>query len=160
MVSLSALAENWSSLYSNSSALRSSLNFAHIGALLGSGGCAIATDRAVLMASHADRVHRMKLVQSLDGVHRIVIAGLAIVGVSGLLLLFADLDALLHSTAFWLKMAAVVALAINGGILFVAGRRAGAGHEAAWRGLRRASVASLVLWFTTTLLGAVLPNVV
>jgi len=60
---------------------------------------------------------------------------------------------------FWLKMGGVLVLTINGARLVAAGRAAGADANADWSRLRSASVASLVLWFTTTLFGAVLPNV-
>jgi len=51
MVSLTQVAETWSSIYSSSWVLRSCLNFAHIGGLVGAGGCAIAADRATIIAS-------------------------------------------------------------------------------------------------------------
>jgi hypothetical protein len=56
-------------------------------------------------------------------------------------------------------MGGVLVLTINGARLVAAGRAAGADANADWSRLRSASVASLVLWFTTTLFGAVLPNV-
>jgi hypothetical protein len=92
------------------------------------------------------------------GLHQLVVGGLAIVAVSGVLLLLADLDAYLHARVFWVKMAAVAALLVNGGLLVRAGERAGRGDERAWSALRLTSIASLALWFGTTFLGAVLPN--
>jgi hypothetical protein len=159
MTPLTHVAETWASMYSNSWVLRSGISFAHIGGLVGAGGCAIAADRATLLASGRGREDRVEHLESLDAVHRIVVAGLVIVAISGGLLLLADLDTYLHAAAFWLKMAAVVALAINGVRLVAAGRNAITGSDAEWLALRRASVASLVLWFVTTLLGTVLPNV-
>ena len=60
--------------------------------------------------------------------------------------------------AFWIKMGLVVALFINGSILVRTALRAEAGDAAARAGLRRASVASIILWFATTLVGAILPQ--
>lgn len=95
----------------------------------------------------------------LHGIHNVVLAGLAVVIVSGMLLMFADLDAYLTATAFWIKMGFVVALFVNGSILVRTALRAEAGDAAARAGLRRASIASIILWFATTLIGAALPNV-
>jgi hypothetical protein len=157
-MALPALLDSWSSLYSGSAALRSAINFAHLGGLVGGGGCAIAADRAVLGAfrqGHATRSHHLT---SLRHTHRVVLFGLVLVLVSGLLLLGADLDSYVASSVFWLKMMLVVLLLGNGILLLRAERLAEDGDEHGWRALRNASIASLVLWFTTTLAGVVLPN--
>ena len=83
----------------------------------------------------------------------------AVVVVSGLLLMAADVGAYVSSTAFWIKMALVVALIINGALLIRTGNRIAARGSRAVRRMRIVSMASLALWFATTLLGAVLPNV-
>jgi uncharacterized membrane protein len=156
---LQNVADSWSSMYSNSPAIKSALSFAHIGGLVGGGGCAIAADRATLKALRrpmSDMAHRL---EELRGVHRVVIAGLVIVTVSGLLLALADLDSYLQNTLFWIKMAFVVALLANGGLVMHAGTRVHGGDESARGALKFACVASVTLWFTTTLLGATLPNV-
>jgi hypothetical protein len=102
MVSLTQVAETWSSIYSSSWVLRSCLNFAHIGGLVGAGGCAIAADRATIIASRHSGEDRLRQLSALHAVHGTVVAGLGIVVISGLLLMFADLDAYLHATVFWL----------------------------------------------------------
>ena len=51
MTPLTHVVETWASMYSNSWALRSGISFAHIGGLVGAGGCAIAADRATILAS-------------------------------------------------------------------------------------------------------------
>jgi hypothetical protein len=89
--------------------------------------------------------------------HILVVSGLAAVTVSGILLMLADLDAYLQSTAFWVKMALIVALTLNGLVLVRADRLVARGPRGAST-LRAASIISLVLWFATTLAGAVLPN--
>ena len=76
-----------------------------------------------------------------------------------MLLLGADFDTYVASRIFWLKMALIAALLINGALLVRAGRRVDALETSDWVRLRRASVASLALWFLTTLLGAALPNI-
>jgi hypothetical protein len=157
MAPVRELIETWSSLYSNSPALRSAIGFAHVGGLLSGGGCAVAADLATMRASRRGRMAVADEAARLHDVHRVVIASLVFVVVSGFLLMFADFDAYLASTAFWIKMAAVVALVINGAWLMRAGDRA-ANHGQV-RHLQMASVASLLLWAGTTLLGATLPNV-
>jgi uncharacterized membrane protein len=159
MVPLREMADTWASLYSNSAALRSTLSFAHMGGLITGGGCAIAADLGALRAFGRGPEHLRHELERFHAAHRIVISSLAIVIVSGLLLMFADLDAYLESTAFWIKMGLVVALMMNGGAMVWTSERAEAGDSAAIARLRFVSLASMALWLATTILGAVLPNV-
>ena len=149
----------WEALYSNSALLRTCVGFAHTGGLVLAAGSAVVEDRGVLRAARRDAVARLDQLHRLRGAHRGVLVGLGIVIVSGVLLLGSDIDTYLHSAVFWSKMGAVALLVANGGLMVWAGHRADAGHPRAWAWLTRASVASLVLWFTTTLLGAALPNI-
>jgi uncharacterized membrane protein len=149
----------WASLYSNSAALRTGLGFAHIDGLVTSGGSAIAADRATLVAWRQDAASRVAHVRVLHGTHRAVLIGLTVVTISGVLLFASDVDTYLHSRVFWIKMGLIVVLIANGGVLVRAGRRAQTGHQRAWSALGYASIASLLLWFMTTLMGAALPNV-
>ena len=159
MVPLREFIDTWASMYANSPALRTGVAFAHVGALLGGGGCAIAADLWTLKASRrGDGAVRTEL-ERLHGVHRIVVFNLAVVVVSGLLLMAADLDAYLASTAFWIKMALVVALLVNGAALVRTSLRIADSDSRAARRLRIVTMVSLTLWFATTLMGAVLPNV-
>ena len=89
----------------------------------------------------------------------IVIISLMVIGVSGALLFAADYDTLVYSRIFWIKMGLVAALAVNGGLLWRAERRAMTGDDSAWRTLRTTSIASITLWMLTTLGGVVLPNI-
>jgi len=145
----------WSEIYSNSAMWRTVILFGHVGGLLLGAGCAVAADRLTLMAPVGDS-HQLK---ALAGVHRVVLAGLAAMFVSGVLMLAANLDTYLVSRWFWLKMFLVAMLLVNGVRLARAEQAARASDPAAWARLRGASTASLALWFLITLLGAVLPNV-
>jgi hypothetical protein len=155
---LTDVADNWSSIYSNSAALRSGVMFVHIGGLVWGGGLALAADRAMLAAHRAgvDAVRREA--DRLGGVHGVVIASMAAVLVTGVLLMLADLDAYLASTAFWTKMALVALLVANGALLRRSGQLAAAGSSSAHRLLLTAARLSLVLWPATILAGVVLPN--
>jgi len=158
VISVKDLADTWASVYSNSPAIRSALTFTHIGGLVGGGGCAIAADRTTLRALRRGTDALDRELHHLHNVHMVVIAGLALVIVSGLLLMLADLDAYLSASVFWIKMVLVVALLANGALVVRGGRQTHAGHPSGPALLRFAAIASLTLWFGTTLLGAVLPN--
>ncbi len=153
------LLDTWASIYSNHAALRTGIDFLHIGGLLVGGGCAIAADRMSLRAASWEPSARALHLRSLGDIHRIVVVGLAAVMASGLLLFAADADTFVHSTVFWLKMALVVGLLSNGVRLVAAGRQIERGDAGAWGRLRRASGVSLALWLLITLAGAALPNV-
>jgi hypothetical protein len=148
----------WSELFSNSAPLRTAVDFAHIAGLLAAGGAAIAVDRATLKAARGDAATRAAHVRALHASHRGVLIGLSAVAVSGVLLFAADLDTFLYSKVFWLKMALLALLLVNGAILVRAGGGTNA-EQTNWRVLRTGALASLVLWFLTTLAGAALPNV-
>jgi len=147
----------WESLYSNSAVLRTLIGFTHVAGLLLGGGCAIVADRATLRAYRrgTDRTVELATIRSA---YRVVIGGLALVTLSGTLLLAADLDTYLHSRVFWTKMALVGLLLVNGLVLRVFAGTA-AIEDARWRRLAYAAGISLSLWFLTTLTGAALPNV-
>jgi hypothetical protein len=119
----------------------------------------VAADLWTLKASQRGTASVRVELERLHGVHRIVVANLVIVVVSGLLLMGADFDAYLASAAFWIKMALVVGLAVNGAVLVRTSVRIAAGDTQAVGHVRAVSMASLTLWFVTTLMGAVLPNV-
>jgi hypothetical protein len=149
----------WSSLYSNSAGLRTTVGFAHVGGLLVGGGCAIAADRMTILAKSWDAAERRSHLRTLGHTHAAVIAGLGVVIVSGLLLFAADPDTFLHSRIFWIKMVLVVTLMANGWLVRSAGRAALASGTSDWRRLHTVAFVSMVLWLVTTLAGAALPNV-
>ena len=152
MLPIRELADTWSSLYANSALLRSVVSFAHVGGLVTGGGYAIASDLDLLRSLRRGGLDAAPQLARLQAAHRIVISGLALVIISGFLLMFADLDAYLESTVFWIKMTLVACLLVNGALLARTARR-----EAGAR-LRLMTLASLTLWLTTTFVGAVVPN--
>jgi hypothetical protein len=156
---LAAAASQWTSLYSNHAVLRTAVVFAHIGGLVGAGGCAVAADRATLLALRRHEAERRHQVEALAGTHRVVIAGLIFVIASGLLLFAADVQTFLYSRVFWSKMAMLLLLLVNGMVLTSAERRANRGEDRAWDRLRATAVVSLTLWFLITLAGVALTNV-
>ena len=157
MMPIREIADTWASVYSNSAAIRSGVSFAHLGGLVASAGPAIAADRVLLRAMRRGHDAVLAELATMRTTHILVVSGLAAVTVSGLLLMLADLDAYLQSTVFWIKMVLIVALTLNGMLLVRADRLLARGPRGV-SVLRAASIASLVLWFVTTLAGAVLPN--
>ncbi len=153
------LLQNWSSFYANHAAIRTLVAFVHVGALIAGGGLAVATDRAVLSSVVDDDWSRRSLLDTLQATHRFVIVSLALITISGLLLFASDYETFLYSKFFWIKMSLVGLLMINGLVLWGAERRALAGDRRAWDTLRLTAIASITLWFLTTLGGVALPNI-
>jgi hypothetical membrane protein len=139
--------------------LRTLVVFAHVGGLVGAGGCAIAADRATLLAMSGHEAERLHQVEALAGTHRVVLLGLSFIVISGLLLFAADIDTFLYSRVFWTKMTLIALLLVNGAVLTSAERRASRGASDAWGRLRATAVASLTLWFLIAFAGVALTNV-
>ena len=128
-----------------------------LGGLVASAGPAIAADRVLLRALRRGHNAVTAELKAMRTTHILVVSGLAAVTVSGILLMLADLDAYLQSTAFWVKMALIVALTLNGLVLVTS--RSSRRPRAPWRvdAARRVDHQPRP-WFATTLAGAVLPN--
>jgi uncharacterized membrane protein len=154
---LTALVAPWASFYSDHAIVRTGVTFVHVGGLLTSGGLALASDRAVLRATEADRPLRLA---DLGTTHRTVVVGLGLVILSGVLLFLADLETYLTSWVFWTKMGLVVLLLVNG-LLLLRSEQAleqNLDLEGGWSHLRRRAIASVSLWLLITLIGTALVN--
>jgi hypothetical protein len=156
---LTHLLESWVSVYANHAALRTGIEFIHIGGLVAGGGCAITADLATITAARAHSAAGTRQLILLKRTHRIVVAGLMALTLSGLLLFAADVETFLYSRIFWLKMGLMVLLLVNGSLLLIGERQVTRGEPRAWARLHYAAISSLVLWFLTTLAGAALPNI-
>ncbi|HXT19100.1 MAG TPA: hypothetical protein VN706_25960 [Gemmatimonadaceae bacterium] len=158
--SLVDLLKPWNDFYSHSKTAETIVQFLHIGGLLMAGGLAIAADRGTLRALRIAASDRTHYTRELASVHRWVITGLVVVVLSGLALLTSDLETFWGSAIFWIKMALVVILLVNG--LFMTRAEAvierGDDSAAAWQTLHRTAVSSLTLWFIITALGIALVN--
>src|SRR5678810_669074 len=153
------LFETWNSIYSNHALLRTAVNFIHVGGLMLGGGCAITADLATIEAVREGPIGRNSQLHVLKRTHTIVVTGIVALVVSGALLFAADADAFVHSRIFWLKMALMASLLINGLVMLLGERKVMRGDVRAWGRLHTVAVSSLVLWFLTTLAGAALPNI-
>jgi hypothetical protein len=157
-LALRDLAIDWGSYYANHAVLRTFIAFAHVGGLVVGGGAAMVADRGILAAIRRGEAERESLLTSVRNTHAVVLAGLVAVMASGVMLFAADVDTYIASRLFWTKMALVALLMINGLVLTRAEQRAAGGDGVSWGTLRWTAMASLALWFLTTLTGTGLLN--
>jgi hypothetical protein len=156
---LSHAVGSWAAFYSGSALTRTLVSFVHVAGLVAGGGAAISADRATLKATRRGLPVTREQIDHIHGTHRIVIAGLAAVIISGVLLFAADVETYAPSKLFWLKMAMVAALMINGAFLVRVGHGVQTPDDQIRRTMRWTAGLSLALWFLTTLVGAGLPNI-
>jgi len=156
---LKDLLDSWSAIYSNHAALRTAIEFLHVGGTTAGGGCAVVMDLATIAAARESAAIRPALLQVLKRTHAIIVLGLAAIAVSGVLLFAADVDSFLYSRIFWLKMGLMALLLANGALILRAERRAMRGDDGAWARLHLTATASLVFWGLTALAGTALPNI-
>jgi len=155
----------WQSAYSNSKLLSTLVAGAHLVALLFGGGYAVAADRFTLRALRAGGAERARQLAELHAVHRPVLIALAISFLSGVLLAAADVKTFATSPAFWVKLAFVGLLMVNGAILTAletALRKPQPQPVDApsplWARLRVFTISSVALWTATLIAGVVLQN--
>ena len=155
---LARLAEPWNALYSDSKAVSSAVVFLHLVPLLLAGGAALSADRATLRAASGTAEERTRQLGDLARVHALVVGGLALSFASGVLMFLADVDEYLGSPIFWVKLAFVGLLLVNGFMMTRTERSlASGGNETTlWARLRTISLLSQFLWISTTLVGVVL----
>jgi hypothetical protein len=153
------LATTWGSFYANHAAMRTTIAFGHVGGLVAAGGASMVADREILSSYKRREQRSSAVMRAVRKTHRVVLAGLAIVIVSGVLLFAADLDTYLVSRLFWIKMALIVALMVNGAVLTRAEHLASSNLDHSWEILKWTATASLALWSLTTFIGTALPNI-
>jgi uncharacterized membrane-anchored protein len=162
---LEHLTAPWQSAFSNSKVISTSITGAHLFALFIGGGFAIAADRSTLRALRADADERARQLGELRDVHRPVLIAIAVLFVSGVLLALSDVKTFATAPTFWIKMALVMLLVVNGALLtkteqalWRAGVRAEVSQRRLWARMRAISWASLFLWSATLVAGVVLQN--
>jgi hypothetical protein len=158
---LVSLFQPWNDFYSHSKTTETIVIFLHIGGLLLAGGFAIAADRATIRSIGRSPDVRGAQLKELGAIHRWVIAGLGAVVLSGAALLASDFETFWGSWIYWLKMALVVVLLLNGYRMTQIERSLELDPSETspkWNALHRTALASLALWFATTFLGVALAN--
>ncbi len=159
---LASVVAPWADFYNGSRVAQSAVTFGHFGGMMTAGGFALAGDRATLKAASASASEHPRHLKELATIHPIVVSALAVTTISGLLMFAADLESLIVTPAFWIKMGLFGLLMFNGWVMMQAERRLERGDPSdarAWGRLRTASLVSLVLWFAVVLAGSILPNV-
>lgn len=159
---LTQITDPWNSYYSHSRAAADIVNFLHVGGLLLAGGLAVASDRMTFRALRYPADERRGHVREVSAVHRLVVTGLVLVFVSGILLFASDVDTFWGSWVFWVKMALIALLLVNGWLMTRVEKRLTidpSEGSPGWASLHRAAVVSVFLWFATTLAGVMLTNI-
>ena len=130
---LSHLIESWVSLYANHAALRTGIEFMHIGGLVARRRL---RDHGRSGHDHDGPRGRLPRVRHscscCSGPHLIVVLGLVALAVSGALLFAADVETFLYSRIFWLKMGLLALLLVNGLLLLRGERQVQRGDARAW----------------------------
>ena len=152
------LAAPWAKMFSHSKVISAGTLFVHLAPLVIGAGVAFAADVATLRAVHAGAAERARQVAALATTHRLVLFGLTLSFISGILLFLSDVETFLGSVFFWIKLACVALLLVNGLMLKrVEGALARTpDNEAQWGRLRVVSMLSVFLWLATVLAGVVL----
>ncbi len=156
----------WQSAYSDSKVISTIVVGAHVLAMFIGGGFAIAADRKTLQALRADAGERTRQLFELHQIHRPVLISMAVMLVTGFMLAAADVKTFATAPMFWIKIALVVSLMVNGAVLVKAEealRKGGMLADVAqrrWGRLRTVSWMSLVLWSATLIAGVILQNAI
>lgn len=155
---LAEIADPWNKLVSHSKPVSAAVLFLHIAPLIIGGGVAFAADLATLRAHRAGLVAREAQLVALSATHRLVLFGLSLSVVSGLGLFLSDVENFWSSIFWWIKLAMVILLLINGAVLMrtEAALLKDKQDSAAWGRLRIVAILSVVLWLGTAFAGVVL----
>jgi hypothetical protein len=154
----------WQSAYSDSKVISTAVVGAHVLAMFIGGGYAIAADRQTLQALRTDAGEWTRQLLELHKIHRPVLISMAVMLVTGVMLAAADVKTFATAPMFWIKIALVVSLIVNGGVLTKTEESLRNGGMVAdvfnrkWGRLRTVSWMSLVLWSATLIAGVILQN--
>jgi hypothetical protein len=144
----------WASTYSDHRILSVSIRFLHIIGLVVGGGTAMVTDRSILRAARGSADQRASAIGLLARSHLTVVPALVLVVLTGVLLSASDLNTFFASPVYWVKLALVALLFVNGAGIVAAERLAR--RQDAWKRLAFGSAASLALWVVLLFVGTLL----
>lgn len=155
--SIEELFAPWQSLYSDSAVVSITVTASHLIGMLVGGGLAIAADRATLRISNEQPGERERHLGELNAIHRPVLIALALLFVTGVLMVASDVETFLNSPILWIKLGLVALLVFNGVVLERTETSLRRGNEtASWNKLRIAAIFSIGLWIATLVAGTVL----
>src|SRR6186713_2574885 len=87
--------ESWSDFYGHHQVVSVTVRYLHLAGILVGGGTALVADRRTLGAARADEEERARQRIDLAASHRVVVPALAVVAVTGLLMVASDTDTFL-----------------------------------------------------------------
>ena len=147
----------WQNAYSDSTALSTTVTALHLIGMLIGGGLAIAADRATLRIADEQPGERERHLGELNAIHRPVLLALALLFLTGVLMVTSDIATFLGSPVLWIKLGLVALLVFNGVVLERTETSLRRGDEkASWRKLRVAAMCSIGLWIATLVAGTIL----
>lgn len=154
----------WQSAYSDSTVISTSITALHLIGMLVGGGLAIAADRATLRISEEQPGQREWHLGELNAIHRPVVLALALLFVTGAMMLAADVKTFVTSPVLWVKLSLVALLVVNGVVLErtetalrrIAESSGKRSPESLWGRLRVSAICSIGLWIATLVAGSVL----
>jgi uncharacterized membrane protein len=147
----------WQNAYSDSTALSTTVTALHLIGMLVGGGLAIAADRATLRIADEQPGERERHLGELNAIHRPVLLALALLFLTGVLMVTSDIATFLGSPVLWIKLGLVALLVFNGVVLERTETSLRRGDEkASWRKLRVAAMCSIGLWIATLVAGTIL----
>lgn len=158
VATVAALADPWAKIFSHSKPVSAGVLFLHLAPLVFAAGAAFTADRATLRAVRAGATDRARQLQEIALTHRVVLGGLALSFASGVLLFLSDVETFAGSPFFYIKLALVGLLLLNG-FLMTRTEQAlmtSGDDTALWGRMRTIALVSAVLWLATTLAGVVL----
>jgi len=145
----------WSSFYGNHQIVSLVIRYLHLAGIVLAAGTALFADRQVWRALRSGPPERESVLALLTGAHPRVVPGLVVIGATGVLMTAAETSTFLASRIYWIKLALVALLMVNGLVMLAAerrARRAGAG----WSRLAAISTISAALWLVILFLGKLL----
>ena len=159
MKAIEQLLAPWQSLYGDSALLSITVTALHLIGMLVGGGLALAADRATLRISQQEPGERERHLGELNAIHRPVLIALAVLFITGIAMVAADVATFLVSPVLWAKLTLVALLVVNGVVLerTETALRRGDGSSS-WERLRFAAFCSIGLWIATLVAGVVLLN--
>jgi hypothetical protein len=147
----------WQDAYSNSTVISTTVTALHLIGMLVGGGLAIAADRATLRIADEAPGERERHLGELNAIHRPVLIALALLFLTGVLMVASDTATFLVSPILWIKLGLVALLVFNGVVLerteTSLRRPSGKGS---WDRLRLSARVSIALWIATLVAGTVL----
>ena len=147
----------WQNAYSDSTAISTTVTALHLIGMLIGGGLAIAADRATLRIADEQPGERERHLGELNAIHRPVLLALALLFLTGVLMVTSDIATFLGSPVLWIKLGLVALLVFNGVVLERTETSLRRGDEkASWRKLRVAAMCSIGLWIATLVAGTIL----